>query len=44
MPDPDLTLLGHRLETLQRDVREMKFAADVDRQDLLANIAQKLDA
>jgi hypothetical protein len=33
MADPDLTLLGRRIEALQADVREIKFAADVDRQD-----------
>jgi hypothetical protein len=33
MADPDLTLLGRRIEALQQDVRDLKFAADVDRQD-----------
>jgi hypothetical protein len=33
MPDPDFTILGVRIEALQRDVRDIKFAADVDRQD-----------
>lgn len=33
MTAPDLTLIGHNLETLRQDVRELKFAADIDRQD-----------
>ena len=33
MADPDFTILGIRIEALQRDVRDIKFAADVDRQD-----------
>jgi hypothetical protein len=33
MPDPDFTILGIRIEALQKDVRDIKFAADVDRQD-----------
>jgi hypothetical protein len=33
MADPDFTILGVRIEALQRDVRDIKFAADVDRQD-----------
>jgi len=33
MPDPDFTILGVRIEALQKDVRDIKFAADVDRQD-----------
>jgi hypothetical protein len=33
MAEPDLSLLGRRLEALQADVREIKFAAEVDRQD-----------
>ena len=33
MPDPDFTILGIRIEALQNDVRDIKFAADVDRQD-----------
>ena len=33
MPDPDFTILGIRIAALQKDVRDIKFAADVDRQD-----------
>jgi hypothetical protein len=33
MVEPDLSLLGRRLEALQADIREIKFAAEVDRQD-----------
>jgi hypothetical protein len=33
MADPDFTILGLRIEALQKDVRDIKFAADVDRQD-----------
>jgi len=32
MPDPDFTILGIRIAALQKDVRDIKFAADVDRQ------------
>jgi hypothetical protein len=33
MPDPDFTILGSNIAALQQDIREIKFAADIDRQD-----------
>lgn len=36
MPDPDLTLLGRRIEAMHQDIHALKFAADVDRQDVRA--------
>jgi hypothetical protein len=33
MAEPDLTILGANIAALQQDVRDIKFAADVDRQD-----------
>jgi hypothetical protein len=33
MSDPDFTIFGANIAALQQDVRDIKFAADVDRQD-----------
>ncbi len=33
MADADFSILGASIATLRQDVREIKFAADVDRQD-----------
>ena len=34
MAEPDLTLIGEQLRTIQVELREMKFGAEVDRKNV----------
>lgn len=37
MAEPDLRLIGEQLKTIQADLRELKFAAEIDRRTTRSN-------